>query len=47
MRKAKSNTTTRNPDTGQEAPMVMTPPQVARLLREVATTLRKRRLLQR
>ena len=47
MGKAKSNTTTRNPGTGQEAPMVITPRQVARLLREVATTLRKRRLLQR
>jgi len=37
------NAKTRNRVTGREAPMVITPRDVARLLREIATTLRKRK----
>jgi len=40
---AKSRTKTRYRVTGREAPMVITPRDLARLLREVATTLRKRK----
>jgi hypothetical protein len=41
--RARSNTKARTRVTGREAPMVITPRQVARVLREIATTLRKRK----
>ena len=41
--RAKWNTKTRTRVTGREAPMVITPGQVGRLLREIAITLRKRK----